>query len=292
VLVSRLIARSFGIVLSAATVAFALVPPPAVAGGDCPGMIDFTYVDGVCHDKTGETFDTMRQMYRDDYQNQQGMIDRSRSLSKNGFGMSAGSAPRVREPSPELKRAMALSLVTRQMHPSDEVDGFVARLHVRDASDRRRVKAQLLQDVSDFDQFGPKHGYSREYILGARMFFLETAYYAYSGEAIDGARGAASLSGQLVLPTARWTLGLSDLNRRRAYDSYLLQAVLLRYWNIYAGHDARRRAVVRRNARYMIVSDLGVDPAQVSMRRLPCNNSPLLSFMSCEKIIQFKASLI
>ena len=270
---------------------------PARAG-ECFGMINYEYSSGECIDRDGDTSGAMSSMWDDSYHQQQSMVQQSKGMFPGGAsaGMSGGSSMRARRayvPTSNEQYAMALTLVTHMRNPSDMAAKIAAALPAHSPRERRLVQKFLLQSVNDFTVYGPRLGYRALDISSARVFFIRSAYGVYDGDHVADRLAAAVLNSVVSYPliTRSRVPQMTDLEKRRLYDSYIIYAVALasEYRESRQRHDARSLASTRAAARRLIEGDIGVDPAKVRIDQLPCVSTPLPG-LSCDQIVQWYRS--
>lgn len=277
------------------TVAVALVTfaRPALAG-ECFGMINYEYSGGECVDKDGDSSKAMSGMWDDSYRQQQGMIDRSKAIfSGRAAGPTGTYQRRARVPTPAEQRALATTLLTHMMTPSDVVERIAAALPAKSVRDRRIAGKFLREAVTDFAIFGPRAGYGRFNVAGAREFFLTSAYFVFDG---DHAADRLSLAVLNSVVTSSMIMAgrvpqMSDMDKRRLYDAYIIYGIglLSEYHENLRKHDPRALASTRASARRLIAGDIGVDPAKVRIDKLPCVQMPI-PVLSCDQIVQYYRS--
>ncbi|GAC1560829.1 MAG: hypothetical protein NVS3B17_12950 [Vulcanimicrobiaceae bacterium] len=277
---------------------FALAFLVAIAGslparaGDCAGMSHYEYDGGECVDKAGDTSGAMSQMWNDSYRNEQFMNHANRPGSRSSAA-TGGARVEMQRPSAEQLHALAASLFASQTTPSDEIDRFVGRLHVRDRHERAKTRAFLLGALRDFDSFGPQNGYGRRSLIGARAFFVRSAYYVYDGDRVAGPAAAKVLQsvvgGAMALHSQVPTF--SDVDKRRLFDRYVLSAIglLVAKGADEQKHDIKALAATRAAARRLLANDIGVDPARARVDELACVARPMPG-MSCQDIVRWYQS--
>lgn len=287
----------FAVLLLAIVYEFETLAAPARAG-ECFGMINYEYSGGECIDRDGDSSGSMSRMWDESYRHQQSMIQQSKRTFSGGAGggMDGGVATRPRRtyvPTPSEQYEMALTLVTHMRTPSDMADRISSALATKSAGERRLARNFLLRTVDDFTRYGPRLGYRALDIASARVFFIRSAYGVYNGDHVADRLAAAVLNSVVSYPliTRSRVPQMSDLEKRRLYDAYIIFAVALasEYREIRKRHDARALASTRAAARRLIQGDIGVDPARVRIDQLPCVSSPVPGF-SCDQIVQWYRS--
>ena len=199
-------------------------------------MIDYEYSGGECVDRDGDSSKAMSDMWDDSYRRQHGMIDRNKAIF---FGRAAGPTGthqlRERVPTPAEQRALARTLLTH----------MTAR--------GRRIAGKFLREaVTDFAFFGPRAGYGRFNVAGAREFFLTSAYFVFDGDHVADRRSFAVLNS--VVTSSMITAGrvpqMSDVDKRRLYDAYIIYGIglLSEYRENRRKHDHRALASTRASA--------------------------------------------
>ena len=285
VLVALLLAIGFEI---------ATLAGPARAG-ECFGMINYEYSGGECVDRDGDTSGAMSSMWDDSYHQQQSMIRQSKRTFSGAVSASVGDSLNIRVrrgyvPTLNEQYAMALTLVTHMRNPSDMAAKITATLSKRSPLERRLVQKFLLQSVKDFTVLGPRLGYRALDIASARVFFIRSAYGVYDGDHVADHLAALVLYNVVSYPLIMRSRvpNMTDLEKRRLYDSYIIFAVALasEYRESLQRHDARSLASTRAAARRLIEGDISVDPAKVRIDQLPCVSTPLPGF-SCDQIIRW-----
>lgn len=275
----------------------ATLAAPAWAG-ECFGMINYEYSAGECIDRDGDTSGALSTMWDDSYHQQQSMIQQSKRMFTSGAsaGTGNGSGMRARRgyvPTANEQYALSLTLVTHMRNPSDMAAKITAAIPATSPRERRLAQKFLLRSINDFTAYGPRLGYRAFDIASARVFFLRSAYGVYNGDHVADRLAAAVLNSVVSYPLITRSLipQMTDLEKRRLYDSYIIYAVALgsQYRESRQRHDARSIASTRAAARRLIEGDIGVDPAKVRIDQLPCVSSPLPGF-SCDQIVQWYRS--
>lgn len=290
--------RMFAARLLTVAIEIAILAAP-VRAGECFGMINYEYSGGECTDKDGDTSGAMSTMWDDSYHQQQSMVHQSKRMFSGGAGgaMRGGGGMRPRRtsvPTPQEQYALQRSLLTHMKTPSDMVEKLAAALPAKSARERRLARKFMRESVDEFtSSYGPRSGYGSLSVAGAREFFLRTGYGVYNGDHVADRLAAAVLNTVVTYPMIMRSRvpQMTDLEKRRLYDSYIIYAVALasEYRDNVQKHDMRGLRSTREAARRLVQGDIGVDPAKVRIDQLPCVASPI-PVMSCDQIVQWYRS--
>jgi len=278
--------RTFaGWMLSVALVAATLCAPVPARASECQGMTHYEVDAGECFDKAGDTSQAMSQMWNDSYRANQDMNHRYRASFDTGTSGSLRSTlPRI--PTLAEQAALASTLRVSVKYPSDEVDRYVRSLPNVSRKLRVDTRKFLLTAISDFDEFGTQNGYGTRTIEAARTFFVRMAFIAYNGDKPRDRLSQIILE-QIItvaLVTHSAVPSMTEMQKRRMYDRYLIAATSLLVALAYYKHDARGLARLHAAARRSVFADTGIDPKTTRFDNIPCAAQPI-AMLSCPQYL-------
>jgi len=260
----------------------------ATAGGDCPGMSDYTYQNGECTDNTGDIFPAMEKTFDRDY---------DLGVQRNNEAEQSSDAG-VRN---EMRRS-SMTIHTAQGDVSDHYwrarhtvfaqwgspllpVPLAEQLFPRNAALRRRAEQMFTALVEEYRDNGAHHGYAVTSVGDADLLFVLYAYRAFNGERPKDAISFEVLRSQFGIweTNNNFILGLTDEERQAIVEWYVIRGQLL----LLIANDARKRsdhaelAMVRNLARKALTRDTGRDPSGLQLDTLPCLGSSEAQEFTC-----------
>jgi len=259
-----------------------LFAAPAYAGGDCPGMTDYSYANGSCTENgVGDFFNVMQKAYDREYQLGTDRIQRMEDSAPSQ------STP-IRSGSSSLNAKLAARMVyTSQAHVLYPA-WYATQAYPHNAQAREHLTQALTILVDNYRRTAGNYGFNPRLLPDAAAMYIMAAYRVFNGDHYSDAVSARLGAIRILTWMAHnpRVLSLDNAGRQFLAESYAVRAQVLTllYGDALKRHDRMQIHALRSLARSSLQQELGVDPSTVTLDRLACLGSHPFS---CENYLVF-----